>query len=268
MILEGCMMQHIRYLTLVALTTAIGFPALAQQGDNQQPTQKEQLSSTATKALVKLAAWKPKAARRLLEPDTEKGANVAIFKTAWALLKAQEGNLEEARSLLEAASKKDNKDPAPTFYLGEVLYWQKQAKQAESAWKDAHKRAKAWVKKNPDDARGQYYLGAALVRNKQYAEARKPLTKALEGGFSPAMCNYQIGLSFAFSGNWKGAKDALSEVVELDPSFAHAYFYRGMAWDKLKRKDKMLVDMDQFVKLANDAPEASKARSLLAAARR
>jgi tetratricopeptide (TPR) repeat protein len=269
-ILEVTMMYRTWLLTLIALT-ALAFPALAQKSTSQQPTQterKEQLESSAAEALVELAAWKPQAARRRLESDAEKGADVALFKTAWALLKAEEGKLEEASSLLEAASAKDKKDPAPAFYLGEVLYWRKQSKPAESAWKDAHQRATAWIKKNPDDARGQYYLGAALIRVRQFAEARGPLQKALEGGFNPAMCKYQIGLSYAFSGNWQAAKDTLGEVVKLDPSFAHAYYYRGLAWDKLKRKDNMLVDMDQFVKLAGEAPEASKARSLLAAARR
>jgi regulator of sirC expression with transglutaminase-like and TPR domain len=82
------------------------------------------------------------------------------------------------------------------------------------------------------------------------------------------MCKYQIGLSHAFSGSWEAARNVLGEVVELDPSFAHAYFYRGLSWDKLKRKDNMLVDLDRFVKLADNAPEASTARALLAAARR
>jgi hypothetical protein len=46
------------------------------------------------------------------------------------------------------------------------------------------------------------------------------------------------------------------------------YYWRGMAWDKIGRKDNMLIDLDQFVKLAPNAPNAGKAQALLSAGRR
>jgi regulator of sirC expression with transglutaminase-like and TPR domain len=67
---------------------------------------------------------------------------------------------------------------------------------------------------------------------------------------------------------WPDAVAAIDALAAGDPKFAHLYFYRGLAWGKLDRKDKMLVDMDQFVKLAPNAPEAAIAGTYLAAAKR
>jgi Tfp pilus assembly protein PilF len=82
------------------------------------------------------------------------------------------------------------------------------------------------------------------------------------------MTNYQIGFGYLYEKQWQKAKDALDKVVAADPKYAHAHYYRGLAWDKLGRKDNMLIDMDTFVKLAPDSPEASKAQALLAASGR
>jgi regulator of sirC expression with transglutaminase-like and TPR domain len=47
-----------------------------------------------------------------------------------------------------------------------------------------------------------------------------------------------------------------------------AYYYRGLAYDKLGRKDLMVLDLDRFVKLAPGAPESERARAVLAGASR
>jgi len=69
----------------------------------------------------------------------------------------------------------------------------------------------------------------------------------------------------------EGANDNQKKVdkgLEVDPRYAPMYFWRAMAWDKIGRKDNMLNDLDQYVKLAPQAPDAGKARALLSAAGR
>ena len=63
--------------------------------------------------------------------------------------------------------------------------------------------------------------------------------------------------------NWKAAKSSFDAVHELDPRFAHLYFYRALAWDKLGRKDQAINDLDQFVRLAPNSNEAKTARAIL-----
>jgi tetratricopeptide (TPR) repeat protein len=82
------------------------------------------------------------------------------------------------------------------------------------------------------------------------------------------MVNHQIGLSYLFAEKWKEAKDAFDLGLSVDPRYAPMYFYRGMAWDKLGRKDNMLIDLDKYVKLAPNAPDAGFAKSVLKSAGR
>ena len=63
------------------------------------------------------------------------------------------------------------------------------------------------------------------------------------------------------NGSWRSSR--FDKVIAKDAKFAHAYFYRGLAYGKLDRKDKMLVDMDLFVDVRTDAPEAAIARLYL-----
>jgi tetratricopeptide (TPR) repeat protein len=147
-----------------------------------------------------------------------------------------------------------------------ALSWSDRDDDAKKAWKNAETRARATIAKDPKDPAAQYYLAAALVRqNKQANDARKALKKAEKGGFDQVMVDFQTGLSYLIEQKWGPARKAFDEVAEFDPRFSHLYYYRGIAWDKLGEKDKLINDFDQFVKLAPNAPEASKARAVLKA---
>jgi tetratricopeptide (TPR) repeat protein len=148
-----------------------------------------------------------------------------------------------------------------------VLAWTDQRDKAAAAWRSSKQRAKALVNEDPKDARAQFYLGASLVQLKEPGNARKALKKAERAGWDKPMVDFQTGLSYLLQDNWKAAKDSFDDVHELDPRYAHLFFYRGLAWDKLGRKDEMLKDFNQFVALAPNAPEANTARAILSAMR-
>ena len=165
-------------------------------------------------------------------------------------------------SLSEAAKSSSFNAPA-LYYQGEILYQQKDRKGADAAWLAAAKSAGDVVKNNPYDATARYYHGAALVRAKKFSEAREALMIAVRAGFDPTMVNYQIGLSYLFAESWQEAKAAFDLGLAVDPLFAPIYFYRATAWDKLGRKDNMLIDLDQYVKLAPNGPDANLAKAVL-----
>jgi tetratricopeptide (TPR) repeat protein len=250
--------------TLIVACLAAG-PIAAQE----EPAPAEQTAAAfADSVIIKLSGWNLGESRTALDEKKEAFGDTAAYKTALGLLEAGKGELGKSVKTLEAASRADVKDPAPEFFRGLVLYWKKDSAGAKAAWQKANTSAKNIVAKEENDARALFYLGASQVYLKQYGDARTNLDKALANGFDEVMVNYYTGLSFAFEQNWQKAKEALDRVLAKDERFAYAYFYRGMVWEKLGRKDNMLVDMDQFVKLAPDAPDAGKAKALLAAARR
>lgn len=258
-------LQALSTATALILVCLAAGPIAAR--DEPAPA-KESAAAFADSIIIRLSAWNLGESRTALDEKRDAFGDTAAYKTALGLLEAGNGEFDKAVKTLETASKADANDPAPEFYRGLVLYWKKDANGSRAAWQKANTSAKNLVAKEEKNARAHFYLGASQVYLKQYGPARTSLDKARANGFDETMVNYYTGLSWAFEQNWQKAKESLDRVLAKDERFAYAYFYRGMVWEKLGRKDNMLVDMDQFVKLAPDAPDAGKAKAILAAASR
>jgi regulator of sirC expression with transglutaminase-like and TPR domain len=79
---------------------------------------------------------------------------------------------------------------------------------------------------------------------------------------------HQIGVTRAFQQQWAPAVEQLNRAIEMDSGLAYAYYYRGLAAEKVGRKDLLINDLERFLALAPNAPEAERARAVLNAARR
>lgn len=242
-----------------------GGRALPSQQPIQLPTDGDGARKVADRAIAELVGWKTTAARNILDGGREKYGDTLEYKTAAALLKVNEGKLQDALDRLKAVSTAAPADPTPEYFKGEVLQVQKQYDAADAAWTKARDRAKAIATAQPKNARAQFYLGAALVKLDQPGPARTALAAAAEEGFDKRMIGFQTGLSRVTEKQWSPAVDAFTAVIALDERFAPAFFYRGLVWSKLDRKDLMLNDLERFLALAPSSPDASTARALMAA---
>lgn len=217
----------------------------------------------ADRAITLLAGWKLKPAENLLAANQQELGTTPEYRAALGYLQAAQGKWDQATGSLRGAAADKPTDPAPQYYLGETMSWRQKPADADTAWKAARARATTQVEAHATDARAQYYLGAAQARLKQFVPARTALEKARAAGFDPILVDYQIGLSYTLEERWQTAVESFDKVVAKDAKFAHAYFYRGLAYGKLNHKDRLLVDLDLFVKLAPNAPEAAIARLYL-----
>lgn len=248
-----------------ALTIVLAVSVVSAQ-DVQQTSEAE---AAANAAIAQLAGWQTQAARKTLEAKKDKLGSTPEFKTAWALLEMQEaaaaGKAAPASGTgtLAQMAKAQTADAVAQYWEGENYYQQKKNSEAAASWQAAAKSAERLVKADPTDATAQFYLGAALVRQKKYDPALTALRLAVRGGFDEAMVNHQIGLIYLYQQKWKEAKDAFDVGLKVNPRFAPMYYWRAMAWEKLGRKDNLLLDLDQYVKLAPKGPEASKAKAIL-----
>ena len=257
------------------LGCAIAFTTLAGNvaGKQKEPPNKK-AQAVANQAIADLAAWQNQNARRYLQKQKTEFGSTPEFETAWALLEIQEGAdgkkavVDRGVTNLSKMSKNSSVDAVASYYLGEIFYQQNKRSEANAAWQAAAMSAAAKSKKSPTDATAQFYFGAASVRTKKYTQARHALLLAVRGGFDPAMVNHQIGLSYLFAESWAEAKEAFNLGLAVNPRYAPMYFWRAMAWEKLGHKDEMLIDLDQYLKLAPNGPLAGKARSVLKSAGR
>ncbi|WAL61629.1 pentapeptide repeat-containing protein [Thermocoleostomius sinensis] len=60
---------------------------------------------------------------------------------------------------------------------------------------------------------------------------------------------YRLGLAEVDRGHYRGAIDQFNQVLQLDPSFAHAYLARGIAWFQLGERSAALEDARQAEQL-------------------
>ena len=190
--------------------------------------------------------------------QADKNAYVAM---AMGRVLEQEKKYGEAEGQLRKATELAASDPAPFVYLGETYLRQRKDGDASNAFRKAADLARS--KSGSDSA---YYLGVAQQRLKQYDEAISTFQSARAP--EPALIPYQIGVTQAFKENWPAAAEQLNKAIEMDSGLAYAYYYRALAQEKLGRKDLLVNDMERFLAIAPNAPEAEQARSILRAVKR
>jgi tetratricopeptide (TPR) repeat protein len=181
--------------------------------------------------------------------------------TAYGRVLEQQKSYGDAEARLRKATELAPGDPAPFVYLGEVYLRQRRDGDASNAFRKAAEAARA-----KGGAEAAYYLGVAQQRLKQYDEAVATLGGAQAP--QPALIPYQIGVTRAFQENWQAAAEQLNRALDMDSGLAYAYYYRGLAQEKLGRKDLLVNDMERFLALAPKAPEADRAQAILRAVKR
>ncbi|MGD8439891.1 MAG: tetratricopeptide repeat protein [Holophagae bacterium] len=263
-------MLHTRVVIfcVAVCVAAAAVPSLADEPE------KNAADRVRDEALSQTVGWRPKAAETTLNHHKSDDVSKSQpYLTAHAFLMAAYGvnqdqdTVKRGLEILNQQVKRDPTDPIAEYCRGEVLDWLEKPDQARAAWAMARDLAADQIKKDSRDPTAHYYRGAALVRLKKPDEAIGSLKKAARFGFDPAMVNFELGLAYLLQERWNPAKKAFDDVHSVDPRFAHLYFYRGLAWEKLGRKDQMLKDFNQFVALAPNAPEAKTAMAVLSAMR-
>lgn len=256
------------WMAFVVLVLAGGVSA-AQEEPAPAPTPDPIVSAVATAGgrLLRYATADARAALQPVEGRKEDNARVAM--TLGRVLE-QEKKYEESAAMLRKAVALAPADPEPHIWLGETLLRQKKQAEADAAFQKAIDLVAPKVAADSEgvDIDSRYWLGVAQQRRRLYDTSAETLAKLLELRPGHIMASYQLGLTRAFQGRWADAVTLLSKALEGDSGIAYAYYYRALAHDKLGRKDQLVLDMEKFLALAPNAPEADKAKAVVAAAKR
>jgi superkiller protein 3 len=110
-------------------------------------------------------------------------------------------------------------------------------------------------------------LGRAYMGLKQFDKAKIALDEAQQIRSDNPDVFYYRGMLNSQRGDFVAAASDLESAIKLNPKNAYAYYYAGLAYNKLKRPDKMVQHFETFLKLAPNAPEAGKVRALLSSIR-
>lgn len=205
----------------------------------------------------RLWEYKTSEARSAVSSVADQAASNAHVAVALGRVLEQEKKYGEAEAQLRKATELAPADAAAQVWLGEVYLRQRNSGAADGAFRRAAELASS--------SGDNYHLGVARQRLRQYDEAVSALERAGSGN---PLVPYQIGVTRLYQEQWQPALDQLTKAVEMDSGLAYAYYHRGLAAEKLNRKDLLVNDMERFLQLAPNAPEAERAKAILRAVKR
>ena len=154
-------------------------------------------------------------------------------------------------------------DPAPMVYKGEALLYARQDAAARQALNAGKARAQARVDGNGNDAESWLLLGMAQRHLGELDAAYSSLERAQAAGGDERVL-YEMGATRYVQQRWQPAIDLLTQAIGANPRVAYAYYLRGIAASQSDRKDLTVNDLGRFLELAPGAPEAERARKVLA----
>jgi tetratricopeptide (TPR) repeat protein len=161
----------------------------------------------------------------------------------------------------------------------------------QGKYDDAVTELRQAVQQNGEDAAAQRALGMVLLDQDKLSEAEKPIRRAEELNPGPetnlalarlavAQKNYDKaqellanasgddlpyvrGLLRFQKQQYQEAADDLESYLEKYPGHPYAHYYAGLAYNNLRKPDKMLTHFERFLQIKPDAPEARKVRAVL-----
>ncbi len=212
---------------------------------------------------ARLLAWDTTGARELLASLSDTGTTQA--KIAAGRLLMQEQKLDESAKQLAATAAAAPGDPSPAIYLGEAYRLAKRSEDARQAFEMAASRAAAGLESAPGDVGLLVALGVAQQKLRRLPEAIAALEKARELAPGSVQAVYQLGATHAMAHNWDQAVELLTAALNRNSEIAYAYYFRALSAEKVDRKDLLINDLQRFLALAPDSPDAPRARRLLEA---
>ncbi|MEJ2086373.1 MAG: tetratricopeptide repeat protein [Acidobacteriota bacterium] len=255
-------------VTLITLILAANAWAV-ESGQNQKKKKKNKNKSPSVNQVLKkvdrqILSYSPEKARELIGEVEDK--NDPDIEAAMGRILILEKDYDQAANKLLAASKRSD-DPFVLVDLGDAYAYAKSQGNAQSSYQQAAQKAQAALAESPDDSNARFTLGVAQQRLKQYDQAAENLDRARIADPRNERIAFELGLTQMLLGDNQGGFDQLTKAVDLYSGYAYAYYYRALAADKIDRKDITVNDLDRFLRLAPEAPEAEKARRILQAAR-
>lgn len=209
----------------------------------------------------KLLAYETQAARQQLESSA--AAAEAAGLVALGQVLTQEKKFAEAATELQKAAALAPEDPAPWVALGAAHEYAKRKDDAKNAFTKAAQLAQAKVGRNGQDPHAHYCLGVAQQNLGQLDAAFASLEKARQLDAGNAEVVYQLGLTRVYQQRWAEGIDLLTQALAANPKIAYAYYYRGQAASKIGDKNRLVEDLNRFLGMAPESPEAPLAQKIL-----
>jgi len=177
----------------------------------------------------------------------------APFATPKLMFEA--GQHEQVVQAVASVRQQGHADPADTYLAAQSfvkLGHPDQAKSELARLRDVKTDGWALV--------GQSSMALIDADIEQAAQAADQAVAAAPDAFFP---QYQLGLVKAERQDWPGTAEAFERASGIDPTFAYAHYYAGLAYSRIQRVDRTAAHFERFLKLAPKAPERPAVESIM-----
>jgi tetratricopeptide (TPR) repeat protein len=186
-------------------------------------------------------------------------AGVAIMVAFAPTLSAQE--LDELRKLYDSGQYQQvagapADDPRVTFLVA-------QSQQKLGHRDEARQVYEKLAARGEDDPWQGVGRSAIALLGANPGEAVEAANQAVGRGESLAEAHFQRGLALSAHQDMAGASAAFEKATEIDPGWADAHYYAGLAYSKIKRVDLMASHFDTFLRLAPRSPQRPEVQSIM-----
>src|SRR5262245_8540432 len=104
---------------------------------------------------------------------------------------------------------------------------------------------------------------ALAAMDKRYDDAVNAAKQATMQAPPTAEAQFQLGTALMQKGDFGQAAQAFDRAGQIDPNYAYAFYYAGMAYYRQKRLDVMAQRFETFLRLAPNAPEKGEVESIM-----
>ena len=129
----------------------------------------------------------------------------------------------------------------------------------EEAVRYAHQAAE----KDPQDVAAWRLVAELELQRGNLDAGREALARVPEGKIRDGQPYLNIGILLLNKRKAAEAEEALNKAVAVQPDLADAYYMRALARVQQKKKAEAKADLEKFLELAPDSPEAREAREIL-----
>jgi len=162
----------------------------------------------------------------------------------------------EAEPVLQGATQDEQGNPEAHIFLGLTRLELQKFEPATNNFRKALELSGA-------ADRAQVGLARAYMGLKDWDKAQQALNEAQKANGGNAQVYYYRGQLEVARKDYGAAVREFEKCAELDPSQAYSHYYAGLAYNQLKKPDKMVKHFEAFLSQAPNAPEAPKVRALL-----
>lgn len=194
--------------------------------------------------------------RMVAEGRSPDKTSVRVFNAG--VRAVRDNDLDAAKARFEQSLELDPALDAAHLPLAQIAL-------AKQEFESGVSHAEAFLESNPEDPRGlsalyQAYL--ALERSEEADAVFQRLVAADPGRVAETF--YEEGVTHFNSGRNADAIAALERVLSADPDHARAMYMLGLAYASGGDLEKAKANLNRFLELAPDDPQAETARQMLA----